>query len=144
MTQSTVNIKRAEANAELMKIGITRHTSGVINPAHWYVIYEDNILKPKILKYGFKSKFFATQYVTDKQLTVHRFNVLKGSVLIDYGFIKINQKSAKALLGKDTKFRGNNYAFPAELSKQRKKTLRTMYRRNYRRLMLKLLTHGKR
>lgn len=146
MTQSINNEAkqaRAKANALLMEIDITRHTVGVINPNHWYVIYEDNLLKPKVLKYSFKSRFFANQYLTDKQFKAHRFNILRGSTLIEYGFDKVNPNSDRALIGKASSYRGINYAFPSELSRQRKKTLRTMYRRNYRRLMIKLLEHGK-
>lgn len=134
--------ERAQENNKLMKVEIPKKTpGGSIDSRLWYIIYEDNLLKPKILNKSFKSIVFARQYAVGN-LSKHRYNILQGSVLLDYGYERA-YRNLKSLTGKSSKTAGILYSFPQELPAQRRKTLRTMYRRNMRRLLLKLMNHGK-
>lgn len=116
---------------------------GEIQPHFWYVIYEDNLLRPKILNKSFKSKVFAKQYI-NSNLSEYKTNILYGKDLVKYGFNEFH-KSYRYLTGKyskDLETSGDSYAFLKELSFQRRKTLRTMYRRNLRRILKKLIENG--
>ena len=110
--------------------------TGVIHPKLYYVVWEENLLKPKILKYSFASHFFANGYAKSK-LKGYRYNVLSGETLIEFGIDYADLKLRDATGEKNT--RGVKYNFHPQLSQQRKKTLRNLYRRNQRRLLKKLL-----
>lgn len=139
LTHQEKQILRARDYSKLMQIKIPkREFKAEIVEGMYYVIYEENLLKPKLLKYSFRGYYHAQKYC-DKHLSKHRYNILEGSILIGFGFDKAH-KSLRSVSG--IKGAGAfNYTYPKELDAQRKKTLRTMYRRNYRRLLAKLLKY---
>lgn len=141
LTEQERKVRRAGKNAKLMKVDIPKRAfKGEIVKGMYYVIYEESFLKPQILKYSFRGQFYAKEYCK-KHIPDKRYNVLEGSILLDLGFEKAYRSMRS--VAKIRKAGAVNYNFPEELSPQRKKTLRTMYRRNYRRLMTKLINHGK-
>lgn len=103
----------------------------------WYIIWENNLLKPKIFKYSFVSDYFAISFA-NKHLKDKPYYICKGKDLKEWGLLSVN--IGLRYIG--TKTLGTlpwKYDFPEGLSLQRKKTLRTMYRRNLRRSLFKLL-----
>lgn len=142
LTPQQKKVRRSFKYKEVMKVEIPvkdiEHRK--IVKGMWYVIWEKTILKPTILKYAFRGEYFAEKYC-EKHLKGYNYNILPGSVLLELGFEKAH-RALRSVAG--IKNAGAfNYNFPDELDQQRKKTLRTMYRRNLRRLYLKLIKHGK-
>lgn len=128
---------RARQYSKLMEVEIPDRLADLVVPGMWYIIWEKNLLKPQVLKYPFRGEYFAQTYA-DKKLKNYKYNILDGETLINYGFNRA-MKSLKELTDNP---RGEiKYQFPEELSQQRKKTLRTMYRRNLRRLLIKLMSN---
>lgn len=123
-----------------MAIEIPDRKVDLIIPEFWYIIYEENLLAPKILRYSFRAESFAKSYAL-KRLKGSRYNILSGATLISFGFERAyrrNSTPATPHAGSHT----HKYDYPDGLPFQRKKTIRTMYRRNYRRLLKKLLEHN--
>lgn len=117
---------------------------GEIQPHLWYVIYEINLLKPKILNKAFKSKVHANEYI-NRNMSKYRTNLLYGKNLVDMGFNELH-KSYRSLTGKyhkDLVTSGDTYTFDKELPPQRRKSLRTLFRRNLRRVLIKIVRDGK-
>ena len=125
---------------ELNTIEIPKRSiiSGVIVPDLYYIVWEENLLKPKIFKYAFASHFFANGYA-NKKLKNFRYNILSGKTLMEFGIEYADLKMRDATGEKDKSLRWTKYNFHPQLSQQRKKTLRNLYRRNQRRLLKKLL-----
>ena len=123
---------------ELNQTGIPKKPiiTGVIHPQLFYIVWEENLLKPRILKYSFASAFFATSYAKSK-LKGYRYNILSGETLMEFGIDYADFKLREATGERNTRIA--KYHFHPELSQQRKKTLRNLYRRNQRRLLIKLL-----
>lgn len=128
----------------LNKIAIPKRLpGGGIQPHLWYIVYEDNLLKPKILNKSFKSKVFAETYI-EANLWDKPTHILYGKYLVNMGINELH-KSYRDLTGgyhEDTKSRGISYNFTTELSPQRRKSLRTLYRRNLRRVLIKIMKRG--
>lgn len=103
----------------------------------WYIVWEKNLLKPKLFKYSFVTDYFAISFA-NKWLKDKPFYVVKGSDLKVFGILRVNIRLSYAHKHNQSTL-PYKYDFPEGLSLQRKKTLRTMYRRNLRRLLLKLL-----
>lgn len=138
LTHQERQVKRSFEYKDLMKVEIPKRTVGEIHTQYWYVIWEKELLKPRVLKYAFRAKYFAQAYCS-KNLRNYKYNILSGETLIEFGFVQA-YKSLRSVSGEKNKG-AFNYQFPSELSQQRKKTLRTMYRRNFRRILLKLMKH---
>lgn len=111
----------------------------VIQEELWYIVWEENLLKPKIFNYAFTSEYHATKFATT-YLDTYRYNILPGLTLIKYDFEVTDVNISKATGEKQSKSPPNKYCLHPDLPKQRKKTLRNLYRRNQRRLLLKLLS----
>lgn len=132
-------LKRSKQYRKLLGIAIPNRTD---NPKEviddlWYIIWEENLLKPKIFKYSFVTDYFAIHFA-NKHLQDKPYYIILGKDLKQFGILKVN--IGLRYTGTITKGTlPHKYDFPKELSLQRKKTLRTMYRRNLRRLLMKLL-----
>lgn len=132
-------LKRSKSYRKLLGIKVPNREfdKKVIVDELWYIIWEANLLKPKIFKYSFVSDIFAASFA-NKHLQDKPYYISKGKDLKEFGLLKVNIKLAYT--GKKTiGTLPYKYDFPEGLSYQRKKTLRTMYRRNLRRSLLKLL-----
>lgn len=110
----------------------------VIVPDLYYIIWEKSLLKPQVFNYAFASQYHAIKFA-QQFLNENRYNILIGKTLNSYGFDVTTINVSKATEVKIYKSPPNKYGLHIELSKQRKKTLRNLYRRNSRRLLLKLL-----
>lgn len=104
-----------------------------IMPKLYYIIWEKYLTKPKIFRYSFISEYFAHAFA-DKRLQGYRYNILPGKELLNFGITHAKTKLKNVDLdgSKDSLIK---YAFPDNLSAQNKKTMRTLYRRNLRRLL---------
>lgn len=116
------------------KEAFPKRKSGVkdVLPDHYYVVWEKNLLSPKIVRLHFASEYAALKYAINNILD-GRFNVLAGPELIKHGLLRALTR-IKRHSGKQHK-----YYFNPDLPKQRQKTLRTLNRRNARRNARKLL-----
>lgn len=103
----------------------------------WYIVWEYNIMKPKIFKYSFVTDIFAISFA-QKHLSGKPFYICKGKDLKTFGVLKVDV-GLRYTGARQPGTLPHKYDFPNGLSLQRKKTLRTMYRRNLRRLLMKLL-----
>lgn len=140
LTHNQFQTLRAKEYRQLMTVEIPDRKLDLIVPDLWYIIYEKNLLAPKILRYSFRDKLFAKNYAEKRLKNVTRYNVLKGSDLINFGF----KRASKAMSAFNIKSDGDSvhkYHYPEGLQTQRKKTMRTMYRRNYRRFLKKIMEY---
>lgn len=108
-----------------------------IVPDLYYIIWEKNILKPRVFKYAFADDYHAKKFAM-RYLFDNRYNVLIGQTLLDYG-IDISIAKVREAAKIKQQVIPLKYALHPDLPFRRKKTLRTLYRRNQRRLLLKLL-----
>lgn len=106
----------------------------LIKPDVWYVVYEKSLVKFVVLKYEFKEKSFAKLYIDDKlsKKYQHLF-ILRGDSLINLGIKDIPRFGLSSSVINKVAAVKRFYYFPDELPVQRRKTLRTIYRRNLKR-----------
>lgn len=117
-----------------------------VRKSRWYIIIEENLLNPIALRLNFKEKIYAYDYV-EQYLSKKKILIVQGKELIEYG---INILSSPLIHRKNSDRKYSNdtqtiYYFNPELSIQRRKTLRTVYRRRLKRNLLRLINeHSKR
>lgn len=106
----------------------------------YYVVYEENLLKPVCLHYHFKEAHFAFAYVSENMPDKRTF-IVTGEELMLYGITELPSITAhrKAKIRKVQFETQHEYYFSPYLPKQRRKTLRTIYRRRNRRNLLRLI-----
>lgn len=138
------NKERAKAYKKLMGISIPDRNQKNLKEVRndlWYIVWENNLLQPKIFKYSFVSDYFAKTFAT-KYLSNTYYAIFKGKELKQFGLHKayINVRYTGSREKWDS---SHKYDWPIGLSKQRRKTLRTQYRRNLRRKLIKLFKNKK-
>jgi hypothetical protein len=130
-------LERKKENAKILSVPIEqRIDTYTIRPGFYYVVIEKDLRKPKILKRPFRDSLFAYKFIM-KYYKETPTIVMKGQDLINLGILKSNALHTPNARG------SIRYSFPKGLDPQRRKTMRTMFRRNLRRLILKYLQHGK-
>lgn len=138
------NKARSKAYKKLMGISIpSRNKENLkeVQPDLWYIVWENNLIQPKIFKYSFISDYFAKTFAT-KYLSDTHYAIFKGQDLLDFGMVKayINVRYTGSREKIDASYK---YDWPIGLSKTRRKTMRTQYRRNLRRKLIKLFKNKK-
>lgn len=131
-------VRRRNLYKTLNRIPLPKRNSDdlkAIEPELYYVVWEKNLAKPKILRYSFISKYFALVFV-QKRLQGYRHNIIKGKHLMEFGITHARTK-LRQLDMDGSKDPITRYSFPDGLSHQNRKTQRTLYRRNLRRLLNK-------
>lgn len=106
-----------------------------VDPIMYYVVWERVLTKPKVFRYSFVSRYFAMVFC-EKRLKKYKHNIVKGSDLIGFGITHARTKLRNVELDGSKEIH-TRYDFPDGISPQNKKSLRTLYRRNLRRLLIK-------
>lgn len=111
-----------------------------IKENRWYVVYEENLLKPVCLHYPFKEEVFAVAYVLENMPEKRTF-IITGKELREYGITLLPSKGkhSKAKVRKVKHDTQTKYYFNPLIPKQRRKTLRTIYRRRNKRNLQRLI-----
>lgn len=130
--------KRRLLYRSLNKIPIPKRNTEdlkAIDPLMYYVIWEKVLTKPKVFRYSFVSEYFAMVFCK-RRLSQYPYNIMKGSDLIGFGITHARTKLRNVELDGSQEIH-TRYTFPDGISKQNKKSMRTLYRRNLRRLLIK-------
>lgn len=122
-------------------LGDLNHTHRVVVNSY-YIVYEKTLLEPKILNYPFKERYFANRYVLRYLSSVNTF-ICQGKELLELGFDKPLGKATTRKHQTDYLRWCGLYGLNTDLTKQQRKSLRTNYRRQFRRRLIKLLNNGK-
>jgi hypothetical protein len=106
-----------------------------IEPKMFYVIWEKQLTRPRVMRYSFISRYFALVFC-QKRLKNYAYNIMRGEELLSFGMTHARTKLIHLEMD-GSKDGTTRYSFPDGMPAQNKKTQRTLYRRNLRRLLNK-------
>jgi hypothetical protein len=109
-----------------------------IVPELYYVVWEKSLYKPKIFRYSFASEYFAKLFCERKIEGLSQYNIITGQDLLDFGITHARTRLRNVEISGIGESQ-IKYNYPDGISAQNKKTLRTLYRRNTRRLLSKTI-----